>query len=382
MTDIARRGVLEPLHLFADPRGVGLLVAPLHVRNDAFEGLLGLVSAKPIVIDEFDLVLAGAMQDDLTRLLRQVFPRIVEREFVVPRQRFQRLQIIRRRGFGPWRNRAFAQGHGIIRHDQCRIEIKLCAEAVAGRASAMRIVERKQPGLDLRNGEAGNRAGEFRRHDQLLRRSVFLLLVREFRDHQPVGKVQCRLDGVGQAVADVLLHRDAVHHHFDVVLQFLVERGDIRNLVVFSIHFDALEALLQKLRELLAVFALAAAHDGRKQIKPRAFLQREDAVRHLADGLAFDGKSGCGRIGHAHAREEQAQIIVDLGDGAHGRTRVFARRLLLYGDSRREALDMIHIRLLHQFQELACIGRQRLDITALAFGVDRVESEGGFAGAR
>ncbi len=42
---------------------------------------------------------------------------------------------------------------------------------------------------------------------------------------------------------------------------------------------------------------------------------------------------------------------------------------------------MIDVGLLHQLQELARIGRQRFHIAALALGIDRVESERGFAGA-
>ena len=43
---------------------------------------------------------------------------------------------------------------------------------------------------------------------------------------------------------------------------------------------------------------------------------------------------------------------------------------------------MVHIGLLHQFQELAGIGRQALDITALALGIDGVERQAGLARAR
>ena len=42
---------------------------------------------------------------------------------------------------------------------------------------------------------------------------------------------------------------------------------------------------------------------------------------------------------------------------------------------------MVDVRLFHQFEELAGIGRQALDIAALALGIDRVEGEGGFARA-
>ena len=38
--------------------------------------------------------------------------------------------------------------------------------------------------------------------------------------------------------------------------------------------------------------------------------------------------------------------------------------------------------LLHQFEELPGIGREALDITTLALGIDRVEGERGFARAR
>ncbi len=56
-------------------------------------------------------------------------------------------------------------------------------EAAAGRTGAIGIVEREQPGLDLGNGEAGNRAGELLRKQNPLRPALvvdfcgFLLLV-------------------------------------------------------------------------------------------------------------------------------------------------------------------------------------------------------------
>ena len=106
------------------------------------------------------------------------------------------------------------------------------------------------------------------------------------------------------------------------------------------------------------------------------------AIDHLRNGLAFDGQAGCGRIGDADAREEQAQIIVDLGDGADGGARVLRGGLLLDGDGGREAVDVIDIGLLHHLEELARVRRQAFDVAALAFGVDGIEGERGFARAR
>ena len=55
--------------------------------------------------------------------------------------------------------------------------------------------------------------------------------------------------------------------------------------------------------------------------------------------------------------------------------------LLLDGDGRRQAVDLVDVRLLHHLEELAGIGRQALDIAALALGIDGVEGERRLAGA-
>ena len=170
-------------------------------------------------------------------------------------------------------------------------------------------------------------------------------------------------------------HHDAVDHHVDVVVELLVERRHLGDLVELPVDLDALVALLEVLGELLAVLALAAAHHRREQIEPRALGQRQDAVDHLPDGLALDRQAGGRRVGHADARPQQPHVVVDLGDGADGRARVARGGLLLDRDGGREAVDLVDVRLLHHLEELARIGGQALDVAALALGIDRVEGE-------
>ena len=99
-------------------------------------------------------------------------------------------------------------------------------------------------------------------------------------------------------------------------------------------------------------------------------------------GLALDRQAGGRRIGHADAREQQAQVVVDLGDRADGGARVLGGGLLLDGDGRRQPVDVVDVGLLHHLQELARVGRQALDVAALALGIDGVEGERGLARAR
>jgi len=83
----------------------------------------------------------------------------------------------------------------------------------------------------------------------------------------------------------------------------------------------------------------------------------------------------------AQAGEEHAQIVVDLGERAHRRTRAGGERLLLDGDGRREPLDRIDLGPRQLVEELARLGGERFDVAPLSFGVERVEGERRLAGA-
>ncbi len=80
-------------------------------------------------------------------------------------------------------------------------------------------------------------------------------------------------------------------------------------------------------------------------------------------------------------REEQLEVVVELGHRADRGARRAHRVGLVDGDGRRNALDPIHQWLVHAVQELARIGRERLHVASLAFGVERVEHQRRLAGA-
>ncbi len=197
------------------------------------------------------------------------------------------------------------------------------------------------------------------------------------------GDAICEAEGGLKALGETLLHAfaddDPVHDDVDVVLELLVERGRAFEVVELAIHLHALEAVLKELCELFLVLTLAATDHRREQVKTGLFRQVHRPVDHFRDGLALDGEARGRRIWNADARPEKTHIVVDLGDGADGRARILRRCLLLDGDGGREPFNALHIRLLHQLQELARIGRKALDIAPLALSIDRVEGKRGFA---
>ena len=79
---------------------------------------------------------------------------------------------------------------------------------------------------------------------------------------------------------------------------------------------------------------------------------------------------------------EQAQEMPDLGGGGHRALAPAARLALLDGDRGRNAPDRIDLGPPGRLHDRACIGVERLQITALAFVEQNIEGQGAFARTR
>ena len=198
------------------------------------------------------------------------------------------------------------------------------------------------------------------------------------------GQLQGGLDRLGEALAHVGPADQAVDDDLDGVhlVAGQVDLGPLGELEGHPVDPDAGEALLGQVVEQGAVLALAAPHHGGHDLEAGPLGQLEDPVDDLLRGLARHGPPADRAVGMADAGIQKAQVVVDLGDRPHGRARVAGGRLLVDGDGRRQALDEVDVGLVHLAQELAGVGREGLDVAALALGVDRVEGQGGLPRAR
>ncbi|OPZ67560.1 MAG: hypothetical protein BWY83_02580 [bacterium ADurb.Bin478] len=173
-----------------------------------------------------------------------------------------------------------------------------------------------------------------------------------------------------------------VDDDLDVVFFVFIELDLLVQLQEFTVHADAYIAVAPCSVKELAVFALAATHDGRQDLDAALLRQRHHLVDNLLNGLAFDLFAAAVAIGNADARVKQTQVIIDLGHRAYGGTGIAAGGALFDGDGRRQAFDIVHIRFFHQPEKLAGIGGQGFHIAALALGIERIEGQGRFAGTR
>ncbi len=67
---------------------------------------------------------------------------------------------------------------------------------------------------------------------------------------------------------------------------------------------------------------------------PFVFGQRKCLIHHLTDGLGIQRQVVVGAARLADAGEQQAQVVVDLGDGPDGRAGVVRGRFLFDRDRR------------------------------------------------
>ena len=103
--------------------------------------------------------------------------------------------------------------------------------------------------------------------------------------------------------------------------------------------------------------------------------QGADAI----DAVATHRAAAASTVKHRRAREQELQVVVELGHRAHGRAGCAHRIGLIDGDCGRNALDGIDRGAVHPIEELARVGREGLHVAALTLGVQRVEHERGLA---
>ncbi len=362
---------------FAHRRRLGFLVAAFEVGNDALEAVLALGAATGFgEVGEGDRFVAAAVQHGLLHLGRQRVPRRVDVEPVVLGQRGDQLEVI---GVAtiPAAHRTGGQRQFGMHHHARGVEELGHAQAIAAGAGAHRCVEREQARFQLRQRVIADRAGILGGEQRRRGSGVVQAL---HRGHA-VAQLQRGLEALGQALLDVLARAEAVDHRLDGVLLAQCQRRHRVDLMQLAVHAHTDEALRTQLVEHLRMLALAVADDRRQQHVALFRVQRQHLVDHLADRLRFQRVAMVRAARGADASVQQAQVVVDLGDRADGRTRVVRGRLLLDRDGRGQAFDVVQVRLFHHAQELARIGRQRLDIAALAFCIDGVERQRGLARA-
>ena len=316
--------------------------------------------------------LAVALVDERAVRLLQRFPR--------PRHvhagalgRLEQLALVPLAGgMRPRLHGAVGQRARAIGHHQRLVVLEDVAEALALGAGAERMVEREQERLrPLQRGPAAAAA-------------------ERLGEHPPAGVEQLDRD-LAAALAQRTLHRlhealalagvehQPVEHDGDgAVPGVRRRRGEIAGTAVDE---HAREAAPREARPQLG-WRQPGRHRQRKRDERAgagvlAQQRVGDGLRRVRGGRAATLRA----VNAADLRVEQPQVVVDLGRGADRGARGPDRVLLLQGHGRADLLDTIDVGAVDPIEEHPRVGRQRLDVAPLPLGEERVEGQGGFAGA-
>ena len=260
-----------------------------------------------------------------------------------------------------------------VRDDEIGVELFGGAHAVTVRARSLAAVEREQPGVQGLVSDAAGAAEE----------ALVVDLLGALGEHvnHPVAEPQ--------ALPQHRLHAQAsglcgAHHDVDVVLvetpESLLEyrRGEGGHGPV-----DAGAAVAQPAgrHHHVLVIALAPAHHRAQHGDVLAAVLAPHPVQDPAAGERGDGAAALGAVLLAHLGIQQAQVVVELGDGGHGGVPASLAEALLDGHGGRYACQYVDVGPGHDLHELPRVGGEAVDVAPLAVRVDDVEGQGRFPGA-
>ncbi len=208
------------------------------------------------------------------------------------------------------------------------------------------------------------------------------LITLGIQHHQlAVSLLESQVNGVGQALAVLVGHLEAVHHEFHTVVDVAVELHPEGNLAQCPIDTHVHVALLAQVLKQVLVMALAVLDQRSQDVYLVTLVtfqyQTQDLVGCVLDhALARQVGIGVGSTGI-----EQPQVVIHLGRRADGTARVAVHGLLPYRDDRTQAGYLIHVGALKYSQHVAGIGGKCLQIAPLPLGKNGVERQRRLAAA-
>ena len=235
----ARTHAAELAEFLADGVRLSLAVTPLQIWQDAFPGVRALGNGTfRVEVAKLDLFFAAAPEQRVPHGFGQFVPRCFDVEAEVPGERLDQLEIIRVAPV-PAANRATGEREPWIDDDSRRVEIFLHAEATAGAARAIRVVERKEPRFEPGQAVAADRAGVTVREQQRLALGCVL----ERHAGRPLCQPERGFERLGETLCGVGPHPQAIHDRIDRVPTARVERRPLLEFDQLAVDHRTHEAL-------------------------------------------------------------------------------------------------------------------------------------------
>ncbi len=224
-------------------------------------------------------------------------------------------------------------------HDPLGVEGLEDAQAVAGWAGPLGGVEREQTGLELGDRDLGMVGTGPLGGERLLALRVVIGGIGPQQRRGASPERERGLESLGEPWSVHGVDLEAIDHDLDGVLLVAGQRwGGIEGHDL-AVDASAHPPVASQPVQLFAVLALALLHHRTQDPHPLTIGGPEDSVDHVVYGQPRHLGAALGTVWGAQPRHEQPQVIVELGDGAHGGAWVAVGRLLIDGQRGGHAID-------------------------------------------
>ena len=273
---------------------------------------------EPIPVANIDLLGARSEEEELSVLRFELRPRGVglkPSDFGDATEERIKIGTSRTR---PRRDRPLFKGQIGISNHQLGINLVASTEARTVRARPIGRVEREGTGNGLLKGSLAVRACQMLRETQGLPHILSLGIDDLHLGHSP-GEAKGLLHRLSEALTHPFLEYESVHHHLDGVLLIASQRhvGPVAQFHHGPVDAGTSKTLGRQVVEQRRVLAFAPPDHRSQHEKPASLLHGQHPVNDLLGSLAGHGTPAGRTMRAPGSSEEQSQVVVDLGDGAH-----------------------------------------------------------------
>ena len=167
--------------------------------------------------------------------------------------------------------------------------------------------------------------------------------------------LHCSLCRACKSGCNIRINLKSVYNNIDIMLDILVKFNFFRKFIHVAINTNSYIAHLNSLFKYLGMLTLSSSYNRCQHLNSCAFRQCHDTVHNFINALLSDFLTAVRAVRNTDSCIKQSEIIINFSNGTNGRTWVTVIGFLVNTNRRRQAFNLLHIRLLHLSQELPCI---------------------------
>ena len=165
--------------------------------------------------------------------------------------------------------------------------------------------------------------------------------------NQSACKSRCNFNRVRKTRLHILLNHKTVYHNFNGMFFVLLQFNFFGQIINHPVNSHAYISGFSGRFKFFYMLAFSSSYNRSQYLYFGTFLQCHHMVHNLVNGLLFDFSAADRTVWNADSGIQQTQIVINFRYCTYSGTRIFRCGFLVNGNSGRQSINIIHIRLFH-----------------------------------